>query len=194
MFAATYLPRFYLEMQPGQNEAGCLRELSRLSKRVEDLTSQLPNVETVRGMFSGEGSKTGSQYRALMHVMDLALADQHETIVDAVSALTAWYWLIKKSPFTPDDYGMLLRIRNLLWSRLHPFHLMGCPMATPKMHCCSKMEQTMTTFGTVEHVSTDSYERAHKAHKAVSARYVVFWGIRLLQINCLFACSVREGG
>lgn len=146
--------------------------LLKLSDRVQRLTEQIPHVETVRGLFANEGSKTGSQFRAAMHVLDVTLMKAPEEVLRAANALTAWYWHVRKAPFFPEDFVTLRHLTTALWGSFEPFAVMGCPIQTPKMHCCGKMAETIALFGTCEHTSTDSYERAHKAHKAVYQRYV----------------------
>ena len=168
----NFIPQFQLQQQLSEAEA--VRQLQRLSKRVEVLTKQVPGLETVRGMLNLEGgSRTGSQYRSTMHVLDLAFVDEMETMRDAVNALLAWYWQAKKVPFLPADYETLQQLRDILYERLRSLALAaGSSMNTPKVHCCAKIASIIRQFGTYQHVSTDSFERAHKAHKAVFQRYV----------------------
>lgn len=165
----TCIPLFYYETSEHETEA--VRRIERLSHRIKTLTAQLPSkYETVSGFLLPEGSKTGPQYRSAMCVLDVVFANEPATPRDAVNALTAWYFHIKKVPFLPSDFATLTAIRDLLWERLQPFVAMGCSLNTPKMHCCAKIAQTLHLFGSSVRVSTDAYERAHKAHKAVYQR------------------------
>ena len=61
MFITTLVPAYFAAMNEVAAEAA--RKLAELSKIVERLTEQLPDAETVRGVFLPEGSKTGSQFR-----------------------------------------------------------------------------------------------------------------------------------
>ena len=112
-----------------------------------------------------------------MHVLDIALAAEPKTIRVAAQALCAWYWHVKKVPYKESDYATLKELTGLLWPRLQKFQGFGMSfakpnLAKPKIHCAAKIDRTIRLFGSYEHVSTDAYERAHKAHKAVFSRYV----------------------
>ena len=165
------IPAFYL-MLAHDNKAERDRRLGKLSVRIRILTKQVPTIETVHGMLVDTGAKTGSQYRAVMNVLDIVFLDQHETVRTLVNSLTAWYWHIRKSPFLPADYATLHQMRDKLYAALQPFAGLGCSVGPPKVHGCMKIAVTMQRFGAVRHVSTDAYERAHKAHKAVYQRSV----------------------
>lgn len=106
-----------------------------------------------------------------MRVVDIVFIDQHETARNVVNSLTAWYQCVRKCPFLPEDYAKLELLRNDLHRDMQPFAGMGCSIATPKVHGCMKIANTMREFGAARHVSTDAYERGHKAHKAVYDRY-----------------------
>ena len=173
------IPSFYHELNDHATDAE--HQLAVLSTRTQQLTKQIPTIETIRGFFMAGGSKTGCQYRAAMQVVDVVFLDQHVTVRNAVNALVAWYAHIRKTPFMPADYIELEAIRNILWQRLLAFPQDGSwSMNTPKIHCCSKIATTLELFGTCRHTSTDAYERAHKAHKAVYARYVEDWHLNML--------------
>ncbi len=108
-----------------------------------------------------------------MHVLDVVLHRQDERVRDAADALTAWYWHVKKIPYEEVDYVTLRDLTALLWERLAWFQRFGCSMATPKIHCAAKLHLVIRAYGSVEHVTTDAYERAHKVHKAVFRRCVM---------------------
>ena len=168
--------RAFALVMAGGIDAERERRVEMLSGRIRDLTRQIPDIETVNGIMMAVGAKTGSQFRSVMHVVDIAFADQHETSRNVINSLTAWYWHLRKCPFLPGDYATLRRLRDNLYRDLQPFAGMGCSIGTPKVHGCMKMATTMRRYGAVRHVSTDAYERAHKAHKAVYQRLVHCWG------------------
>lgn len=189
LYVHTLLPAYYCSKG---TKAVADRRLETLSHHLYKLTNQMPDVETVRGFLLPEGAKMGAQYRyglrfpymyrcsrvmtfrdrSAMHVLDVVLAHEDNVVRDSCNALTAWYWHVKRVPFRAEDYETLEDLTKRLWETLKPFQLLGCSIATPKMHCCAKLKGTVSEFGTCEHVTTDCYERAHKAHKAVFLRCV----------------------
>jgi hypothetical protein len=106
-----------------------------------------------------------------MHVLAVALGDQPATILNATHALCARYWYLKKESFSERDQEELQELAQTLWQRMGKFADFGVSLNTPKMHCAAKFGRTVELFGSVQHVTTDAYERAHKVHKAVFARY-----------------------
>ena len=190
----TCIPAFILVLT-GNNEAERDRRVEALSVRIRDLTKQIPTIETVHGIMVGVGAKTGSQFRSVMHVVDVAFVDQHETARNVINSLTAWYWHVRKCPFLPGDYAILQRLRDNLYRDLQPFAGMGCSVGTPKVHCCLKIANTMRRYGAARHVSTDAYERAHKAHKAVYQRSVHYNHCcmpREVDAMCHLVCSLAS--
>ena len=167
----TCIPALFLVLS-GNVEAERDRRVEKLSVRIRDLTKQIPTIETVHGILVGVGAKTGSQFRSVMHVVDIAFVDQHETARNVINSLTAWYWHVRKCPFLPGDYAILTRLRDNLYRDMQPFAGMGCSIGTPKVHGCMKLATAMRRYGAIRHVTTDAYERAHKAHKAVYQRSV----------------------
>ena len=165
------LPEFY-NVHLGGAAPG-LRALERISERVRTLTAQIPGIETVRGILLPKGSKTGPQFRACMHVMDIAVCDQPAIVREAVNALTAWYWHVKKKVFADEDVIQFDVLRNILWGKLTSFLPYGCSFSTPKVFGCSIIAEVARRYGPPEYVSTDAYERSHKALKAVYERSVL---------------------
>ncbi len=108
---------------------------------------------------------------SVMHVLDIALNAQPRTLRNAANALTAWYWQAKKVPLDEAELGQLQELMHMLWTALEPFKQFGATLATWKLHCATKLAETVRLYGSAEHVTTDAYERAHKAHKAVFQRY-----------------------
>ena len=62
-FVTECVPAYYAAKW--DTKEACKRELERLSERVRRLTVQLPENETVRGIFLKGGSKTGPQFRCV---------------------------------------------------------------------------------------------------------------------------------
>ena len=164
----VFIPAYYVSTYPFK--AAAMRELDRLSQRVERLTSQIPGIETVRGIFSDAGSKTGPQFRSAMHVLDVSLSDQPAMVREVVNALTAWYLHVKSHVTSPEHVATLNQLRDILWSKLRAFATFGCHLATPKGHGCCNLAGAFMLYGPYDYVSTDSYERSHKALKAVYER------------------------
>lgn len=61
-FVTECVPAYYAAKW--DTKEACKRELERLSERVRRLTAQLPDNETVFGIFLKGGSKTGPQFRS----------------------------------------------------------------------------------------------------------------------------------
>ncbi len=105
-----------------------------------------------------------------MQVLDIAFLGAPAIVRNAANALVAWYWQVKKVPYLPADYVLLEDLRGVLWTRLRAFEAFNVSIETPKIHCAAKFQETARCYGSCEHVTTDCYERAHKAHKAVFMR------------------------
>ena len=107
-----------------------------------------------------------------MYILDVALSGEAPTLFKAAEALSAWYWLVKKVPLAAADLRALPRLTRDMWNRFAKFTAFGVSLRTWKMHCAAtKIKEIVDLYGSWQHVSTDAYERAHKAHKAVFHRY-----------------------
>ena len=185
----TLLPEFYQAHLGGV--APAQRVLERLSERTRLLTAQIPGIETVRGILLPKGSKAGPQFRACMHVMDIAMCDQPPIVREAVNALTAWYWQMKRRTMSQqDDLVTLDALRDVLWSKLAAFLPFGSSYSTPKVFGCSIISEVARRYGPPDYVSTDAYERSHKALKAVFERCVFYSRLDL----CMYVLFVYVMG
>ena len=61
-FVTECVPAYY--RATSATKAACIRQLEQISARVKGLTEQIPDEETVRGIFLEGGSKTGPQFRS----------------------------------------------------------------------------------------------------------------------------------
>ncbi|MCG3771087.1 MAG: hypothetical protein JW384_02267 [Nitrosomonadaceae bacterium] len=108
-----------------------------------------------------------------MHVLDVVMNDEDDTLKNCAYALMGWYWHIKKVPFHDSDSRTLQALAERLHACLQAFVSFGCSLSFPKYHCARKIAVIIANFGPYQHVSSDSFERAHKALKAVYLRYTL---------------------
>ncbi|MFN0318525.1 MAG: hypothetical protein ACKVQA_26160 [Burkholderiales bacterium] len=110
-----------------------------------------------------------------MRVLDVAVADQAEPIRELVRTLLDWLKQINASRFVPSDEARIARSLRQLRRAMHPFHsVAGVSIATPKYHRAEDVFSVICQYGGARHVSTDTYEMAHKALKSVMRRCVLF--------------------
>jgi len=105
-----------------------------------------------------------------VRVLDLAVADQDDTIRVLVEALLRWHKLICEHQRTPElDQETVTALADLR-AAFVPFETAGISVATPKFHRARDMLQVIRDYGAVTYVSTDAYEMAHKSLKRVLLR------------------------
>ena len=105
-----------------------------------------------------------------MRILDIAVADQIPVIRDVVGALLAWHALISKRDFVARDAVHIARALRRLQQALEPFRTIGVSLNTPKMHRAKDIFDVVKKYGGTRHVSTDTYEMAHKTLKSVMRR------------------------
>lgn len=151
------------------------RHLAELSRRVQQMTSAMPDSLTVYGLFLTKGpSLNGGHYKSAMKVLDVCMSDQDPVINVAVQALTVWHFQLCKEGYSPTDYDRLDIATRDLYRHLQPLASMaGASVDTPKLHRIRDYGKVIRLFGGARHVTTDMFETAHKRLKAVLPRYAI---------------------
>ena len=109
---------------------------------------------------------------AAVRVLDLALADEDAQVRAVASALQEWHSIASKKHHTAIDQGLLHAALRKLHASLQPMREEGFSISTAKFHRARDTWQIITAYGGATYVSTDTYERSHKALKRVLPRCV----------------------
>lgn len=170
------------------------RRLQLLSLRMQQLTRLLPGHVSVHGAFTFNGpSMQGAHYRsdlllilvavsdnlvhltwshqrrAIVHVLDICVADQDPVVCTVALALLRWHTALMDVTKIED----LTPATRALFAAFQPFWTAGFGAQSAKLHRVHALPHVIRLFGSSAHVSTSTYERAHQALKAVYPRYVV---------------------
>ncbi len=112
--------------------------------------------------------------RAAVRVLDLAVADEVAPITTLVDTLLRWHEALCAPPYAPEYFATLEEALPRLRAALEPFNAIGVSVNLPKLHRAKDFGAVVRAFGGARIVSTDAYEKAHKALKKVFLRYVPY--------------------
>ena len=111
-----------------------------------------------------------TSYRAALRVLDIAVADEDAMIVALIQSLKAWCHALRTVPATGMGLAELREKYRQFTLQLAPVAAAGVSLNTPKLHRARHYDDVIRRFGGARHVTTDCFEMAHKALKAVLLR------------------------